>query len=117
MKWIKIIILCCIIFIISCRKVEVIPTPQLTTTDIFSKSEVTVKDGQDIQFSLKVNGKYILTLLDSTTNQVVSKERFNGVVGDNIKKIYTKSFTQKTLNLYLSDENNNQISKTRIIIN
>jgi len=47
----------------------------------------------------------------------MTKERFNGIVGNNIKKIYTKSFTQKTLNLYLSDENNNQISKTKIIIN
>ncbi len=100
-----------------CRKVEVIPTPQPTTTDIFSKSEVTVKDGQDIQFKLTSAGKYILTLMDSTQTQVVTKERFNGVIGNNIKKIYTKSFTQKTLNLYLSDENNNQISKTKIIIN
>jgi hypothetical protein len=103
--------------LVACRKVEVIPTPQPTTTDIFSKSEVSVKDGQDIQFKLTSAGKYILTLMDSTQTQVVTKERFNGVVGDNIKKIYTKSFTQKTLNLYLSDENNNQISKTRIIIN
>jgi len=100
-----------------CRKVEVIPTPQPTTTDIFSKSEVSVKDGQDIQFKLTSAGKYILTLMDSTQTQVVTKERFNGVIGNNIKKIYTKSFTQKTLNLYLSDENNNQISKTKIIIN
>ena len=100
-----------------CRKVEVIPTPQPTTTDIFSKSEVTVKDGQDIQFKLTSAGKYILTLMDSTQTQVMTKERFNGIVGNNIKKIYTKSFTQKTLNLYLSDENNNQISKTKIIIN
>jgi len=103
--------------LVACRKVEVIPTPQPTTTDIFSKSEVTVKDGQDIQFKLTSAGKYILTLMDSTQTQVMTKERFNGIVGNNIKKIYTKSFTQKTLNLYLSDENNNQISKTKIIIN
>jgi len=103
--------------LVACRKVEVIPTPQPTTTDIFSKSEVSVKDGQDIQFKLTSAGKYILTLMDSTQTQVVTKERFNGVIGNNIKKIYTKSFTQKTLNLYLSDENNNQISKTKIIIN
>jgi len=103
--------------LVACRKVEVIPTPQPTTTDIFSKSEVSVKDGQDIQFKLTSAGKYILTLMDSTQTQVMTKERFNGIVGNNIKKIYTKSFTQKTLNLYLSDENNNQISKTKIIIN
>jgi len=103
--------------LVACRKVEVVPTPQPTTTDIFSKLEVAVKDGQDIQFKLTSAGKYILTLVDSTQTQVITREKFNGIVGNNIKKIYTKSFTQKTLNLYLSDENNNQIGKTTIIIN
>ena len=117
MKGIKIIILCCIISIISCRKVEVIPTPQSVDKNIFSKSENTITDGQDIQFNLTVSGKYIMTLFDSTTQQVVSKEKFLGVLGNNVRKIYTKSLTQKSLNLYLSDENNNQINKTRIIIN
>jgi hypothetical protein len=100
-----------------CRKVEVIPTPQPTTTDIFSKSEVSVKDGQDIQFKLTSAGKYILTLMDSTQTQVVTKEKFNGIVGDNIKKIYTKSLSQKTLYLYLTDESNKEIGKTKITIN
>ena len=117
MKWTKIIISCCIIFIIACRKVEVRPEPQPINKDIFAKSEVSVVDGQDIQFNLVSAGKYTLTLFDSTTNQVITRERFNGVSGDNIRKIYIKNFTQKSLNLYLSDENNNQINKTRIIIN
>ena len=116
MKWTKIIILCCIISIISCRKVEVIPTPQPTTTDIFSKSEVAVKDGQDIQFKLTSAGKYILTLMDSTQTQVVTKEKFNGIVGDNTKKIYTKSLSQKTLYLYIVNENNQEIGRTLIKI-
>ncbi len=100
-----------------CRKVEVIPTPQPITTDIFSKSEVTVKDGQDIQFKLISPGKYIFVLMDSTSTQVITKEKFNGIVGNNIRKIYTKSLSQKILNLYLLDENNNQINKTKININ
>ena len=117
MKWTKIIILCCIIFIISCRKVEVIPQPQPINKDVFAKSEVSVSDGQDIQFNLISAGKYTLTLFDSTTNQVISRERFAGIMGDNIKKIYTKSLSQKTLYLYLTDENNNRIKQTKITIN
>lgn len=117
MKWTKIIILCCIIFIISCRKVEVIPQPQPINKDVFAKSEVSVSDGQDIQFNLISTGKYTLTLFDSTANQVISRERFTGIMGDNIKKIYTKSLSQKTLYLYLTDENNNRIKQTKITIN
>ena len=117
MKWTKIIILCCIIFIISCRKVEVIPQPQPINKDVFAKSEVSVSDGQDIQFNLISAGKYTLTLFDSTTNQVISRERFTGIMGDNIKKIYTKSLSKKSLYLYLTDESNNKIKQTKITIN
>ena len=116
MKGIKIIISCCIISIISCRKVD-IPTPQPISKDIFSKSEVTITDGQDIEFTLTSSGKYIFTIYDSVSQNVISKEKFTGVSGTNTKKIYTKTFTQKAFILYLSDENNNQINKTRIIIN
>jgi hypothetical protein len=106
-----------VVFIISCRKVEVIPQPQPINKDVFAKSEVSVSDGQDIQFSLTSTGKYTLTLFDSTTNQVISKERFTGIIGDNIKKIYTKSLSQKSLYLYLTDESNNKIKQTKITIN
>jgi len=115
MKWTKIIIFCCIIFIISCRKIEV-PMPQPVNKDIFSKTESMVTDGMDIQFTLQTTGKYTFILTDSI-NQIVSKERFTGIVGDNIKKIYTKSLSQKTLYLYLMDESNNKIKQTKITIN
>jgi hypothetical protein len=116
MKWIKIILLCCVVSIISCRKLEIEPTPQ-PSKNIFEKSDVSVVDGQDIEFNLSANGKYIMVIYDSTTQQVISKEKFTGIVGNNTKKIYTKTLPNKTLNLYLSDENNNQLNKTRIIIN
>ena len=115
MKWIKIIILCCVISIISCRKIDT-PIPQPVNKDIFSKTESSVTDGMDIQFTLQTAGKYTFVLTDSI-NQVVSKERFTGIVGDNIKKIYTKSLSQKTLYLYLTDESNNKIKQTKITIN
>lgn len=116
MKFIKIIIFFCFISIIGCRKVDIATPQQPISKNIFDKTEVTVTDGQDIQFTLQIAGKYVLTLTDSI-NQVLSKERFTGVTGENVRKIYIKNFTQKSLNLYLSDENNNQINKTRIIIN
>ena len=118
MKWSKIIILCCIVFIISCRKTDLLPTnPPADITDIFKVSQISVSNGQNISFSLNNAGKYTLVLYDTTINQVVSKEKFNGVQGNNVKKIYTTTFNQKTLYLYLTDSLGNQISKTKISIN
>ena len=118
MKWIKIIILCCIVFIISCRKTDLLPTnPPADITDIFKVSQINVSNGQNISFSLNNAGKYTLVLYDTTINQVVSKEKFNGVQGNNVKKIYTTTFNQKTLYLYLTDSIGNQISKTKVSVN
>ena len=115
MKWTKIIILCCIIFIISCRKIEVIPTPP-PTTNIFDVRESVVEDGQEIQFNLTKLGIYTLTMGDSINNQVLTRERFNGQIGINKKKIYTKSLSVKYLYLLLEDENKSKVSKTTIIV-
>jgi len=113
MKWIKFILIC---LVFSCRKIE-IPIPPPESKDIFSKSEVTVIDGQDIQFDLKTAGKYTLSLYDSTSQNVIMKERFTGVTGTNVKKIYIKLLSQKSLYLYLIDQDNNQIAKTKLILN
>ena len=118
MKWIKIIILCCIVFIISCRKTDLLPTNQpADITDIFKVSQISVSNGQNISFSLNNAGKYTLVLFDTTTNEVVSKEKFNGVQGNNVKKIYTSTFNQKILYLYLTDSIGTQIGKTKLLIN
>lgn len=115
MKWTKIIILCCITFIISCKKIEVIPTPQ-PTTNIFDVRESMVENGQEIQFNLAKNGVYTLTIGDSINNQVLTRERFNGQMGQNKKKLYTKSFSIKYLYLLLEDDSKTKIAKTNIII-
>lgn len=104
------------LFLIGCRKIEVIPTPPVVK-DIFTQTEVSVNDGQDIQFELQNAGKYSFVLYDTITQNVVSKEKFVGIVGNNVKKIYTKSLSQKSLYLYLTDENNNKIKQTKITIN
>ena len=102
--------------LIACKKVEVIPTPPPVNVKIFSVKESSVENGQEIQFDLTKNGVYTLTIGDSVTNQVLTRERFNGQIGINKKKIYTKSLSVKYLYLLLEDENKNKVSKTTIIV-
>ena len=117
MKHIKIILLCCVVFIVSCRKTE-LPTPVSPIgKEFFTSSENTVKNGDLINFNLITGGVYTLTMVDTIQNQVVSRERFTGKVGLNSLKIYTNSLPTKYLSVELKDQNNNQIGKTRIIIN
>jgi hypothetical protein len=54
---------------------------------------------------------------DSVTNQVITRERFIGKMGENKLKIYTSSLPVKYLYLLLEDESKSQIGKTTIIIN
>ena len=116
MKWIKIIIACCTIFIISCQKVLVAPV-QVKTNNVFDNVQNSITNGQEIQFNLTKDGVYTLSLTDTITNQVVTRERFNGQIGINKKKIYTKGLQSKYLYLLLEDVTKNKISKTTIIIN
>ena len=104
--------------LLGCRKVEVKPEPILPIekVDIFEQKNVEVQNGQDIEFKLDSMGKYTLVLFDSTNQQVISKEKFNGILGNNVKKIYTNSFNQKSLYLYLVTENNQQVKKTLITV-
>ena len=100
----------------SCRKIEV-PTPAVTTKDIFSVSQSTVSNGADITITLKSSGIYTLTMGDSVTNQVITRERFTGKIGENKLKIYTSSLPIKYLYLSLENESKTQIGKTTITIN
>ena len=100
----------------ACRKVE-LPIPVVpTNTNIFSSKQTEVTDGQIITFDLKVNGVYTLTIGDSITNQVVTRERFTGKIGQNKLTLYTKSLPTSYLYLLLEDGNKTQVGKTTIII-
>lgn len=113
----KRILLCCIVFIVSCTKmVPTTPVPP-TNKEFFLSSENNVKNGDLINFNLTTGGVYTLTMIDTIQNQVVSRERFTGKVGLNSLKIYTNSLPTKYLSVELKDQNNQQIGKTRIIIN
>ena len=117
MNYIKIILLFCVFFIISCKKtISPIVEPPVVK-EFFTSSENTVKNGDVINFKLTTIGIYTLTMIDTIQNQVVSKERFTGKVGLNSLKIYTNTLPTKYLSVVLKDQNNVQIGKTKIIIN
>jgi hypothetical protein len=83
---------------------------------IFNVKESKVVNGQSIYFDLPSAGVYTLTLIDKENGQVVSRERFNGQAGENIKNIYTNSIQSQYLYLLLEDVTKKEISKTTIII-
>jgi hypothetical protein len=105
------------ILLIGCNSPEIPFTEVMVKDDIFSVKESVVLNGQSIHFDLPSAGKYTLTLIDNSTNQVVSRERFNGQNGENIKKIYINSLPKGYLILVLEDINKNQLGKTTIINN
>jgi uncharacterized lipoprotein YajG len=110
------IILAAIVFFSGCTKPEIEPIPvNPVVKDIFSVSQSNVTNAQTFNFTLKSSGPYTLTLIDSLTKQVVSRERIYGIEGLNSMSIYTKTIQSKYLHLVLLDANNNEIGKTTII--
>jgi hypothetical protein len=105
-----------VLTLVGCRKVTPVVITPVVTTNVFNNAKNTIDNGQEIQFDLTKNGVYTLTMGDSTTNQVLTRERFNGQIGINKKKIYTKSLSVKYLYLLLEDENKSKVGKTIIIV-
>ena len=117
MKHIKIILLCCFVFILSCKKTIPLIPESPTNVEFFSLSENKVKNGDVININIKTGGVYTLTMVDTEQNQIISREKFIGKVGLNSLKIFTNTLPTKSLSVVLRDQNNNEIGKTRIIIN
>lgn len=111
----KIFFILGLILVWGCRKPP-LPTPIAVNTDIFSTKQSEVTDGQEIKFNLKTDGIYTLTIGDSPTNQVITRERFTGKIGENKLTLYTKSLPTTYLYLLLEDGNKSQVGKTTIII-
>lgn len=103
-----------LILLWGCTKPE-LPTPP-PVEKIFSVGESNVIDGQSIYFDLPSAGIYYLTLIDKESGQVVSREKFNGQNGENMKKIYTKSLQFRYLYLLLEDVTKKELNRTTIII-
>jgi hypothetical protein len=106
-----------VILMWGCTKPEIIVPIAPTNTNIFDVTESKVTNGQSITFKLPSTGVYTLTLIDKESGQVVSRERFNGQIGENVKKIYTNSLPKGYLILVLEDINKNQLGRTIIINN
>jgi len=111
----KKIIFIFIILMWGCTKPEIIVPITPTNTNIFDVTESKVTNGQSITFKLPSIGIYTLILIDKENGQVVSRERFNGQIGENIKKIYTNSIQTQYLYLLLEDVTKKEIGKTIII--
>jgi hypothetical protein len=109
------LILSILLIFTSCVDEVVEPIPPPTTQSIFDVKESMVVDGQSIQFKLPSAGLYTLTLIDKETNQVISRERFAGIIGENTKNIYTKSIQSRYLYLLLEDVTKTEIGRTTII--
>lgn len=106
------------IFITSCYKEDINPMPQpKPIVDIFTKSETSISNGEEIMFKLNVNDVYIIKLVDTQTNQVMSKEKITGKIGENKLRVYTKSLQSQYLYLVLEDVYKKEIKKTKININ
>ena len=108
------LILSILLIFTSCVQEVIEPIPP-TTQNIFDVNESMVVDGQSIQFKLPSAGVYTLTLIDKETNQVVSRERFIGLIGENTKNIYTNSIQSRYLYLLLEDVTKKEIGRTTII--
>ena len=115
MESIKKILFIFVILMSGCTKID-IPQPTMAVGKIFNVGESKVVNGQSIYFDLPSAGVYTLSLIDKESGQVVSRERFNGQTGENIKKIYTNSIQSQYLYLLLEDVTKKEISKTIIII-
>jgi hypothetical protein len=111
----KKIIFILLVLLVGCTKMDIEPTPPPAVQKIFSVTESRVTDGQSIYFDLPLDGVYTLTLMDKETGQVISREKFNGKIGENIKKIYTNSIQSQYLYLLLEDVTGKEIGKTTII--
>jgi hypothetical protein len=112
----KKIILISLILLVGCTKIE-LPTPTMPVEKIFNVRESKVTNGQSIYFDLPSEGTYMLTLIDVITNQIISREKFIGKNGENVKKIYTNSLPKGYLYLVLESVDRNELKKTKIIVN
>jgi signal peptidase I len=111
----KKIIFILLVLSVGCTKIEIEPIPPPAVEKIFSVKESRVVDGQSIYFDLPFDGVYTLTLIDKESGQVISRERFTGKIGENVKKIYTNSIQSQYLYLLLEDVTKKEIGKTTII--
>lgn len=105
-----------LLLLVGCGGPELEMPEGLSVDDIFSVSESSVTNNESIHFDLPSKGTYTLTLIDKESGQVISREKFIGQSGENVRKIYTKSLQSRYLYLLLEDVTKKELGKTLIII-
>jgi hypothetical protein len=105
-----------LLLLVGCSGPELEMPEGLSIDDIFSVNESNVTNGESIHFDLPEKGTYTLTLIDKESGQTISREKFIGQSGENVKKIYTKSLQSRYLYLLLEDVTKKELGKTTIII-
>jgi hypothetical protein len=112
----KKILLIFVVLMWGCTKMEIEPTSP-PVEKIFNVGESSVINGQSIHFDIPSAGVYYLTLIDKESGNVVSREKFNGQIGENVRKIYTNSLSKGYLYLVLEGMDRKELKKTIIIVN
>lgn len=102
--------------LLGCSTPEV-PSPTPPVEKVFNLKESAVVNAQSIHFDLPSAGIYTLSLIDKESGQLISREKFVGQSGENVKKIYTKSLQSRYLYLLLEDVTRKELNRTTITIN
>lgn len=87
--------------------------------DIFEEeqnetSQINKIEQKEFDFNLETEGTYFIMALDIQGN-ILTREKFNGVIGKNNKKIYTTLLPQGEIYLVIQDENKKEIGNLKII--
>lgn len=113
----KLVLILVIALAVSCKEPEIVtPTlPGVDNSDVFNNKRSIVVNAQQIKFKLPASGPYTLTVIDSISNQVVTREKLVGKLGENKIKLYTNMLPKGDLILVLQDVNKGQLGRTLII--
>ena len=89
------------ILIVSCQKDEIIVAPQ-PIVYVFDNSNTIISNGTEIIINLDYGGTHSLTI--ENTDGVISREQFQGTIGDNTLTIYTLVLPKGPSTLILENE-------------
>lgn len=102
--------------LVSCQKEDIFDVEPYIPTYImvFEKNEVRVTDNQDISFDIISSVMHEL-VISTQDGSVITKENFQGEIGINTRKIFTKILPKELLNLSLQNSSG-IVGETTIIV-
>ena len=93
-----------LLFLFSCTPDEIVEVPSL---------EETIERETVYEFNIQEQGIYTVTIVKEN-NTILTREKFNGVVGVNIKKVHKQLLPQEDLYLVLSNINQEEITRIKL---